>query len=97
MFGYESVLDVPPANAVRPQQHQSLPLEGRIGHCQKRKIAITSLFHLPHHNLLGNFTTSSYVTKSNWSKTALCFAKYLSLYCFFLRPNIEQLTANRTD
>jgi hypothetical protein len=37
MFGYESVLDVPPANAVRPQQHQSLPLEGRIGHCQHAK------------------------------------------------------------
>jgi hypothetical protein len=46
-------------------------------------------------NLHGSLTTSSYVTKSNWSKTALCFAKYLSLYCFFLRPKIEQFTASK--
>jgi len=42
-------------------------------------------------------TTSSYVTKSNWSKTALCLAKYLSLYCFFLRPKIEQFTASKQN
>lgn len=48
-------------------------------------------------NLHGSLTTSSYVTKSNWSKTALCFAKYLSLYCFFLRPKIEQFTVNKQN
>ena len=34
--------------------------------------------------------TSSYVTRSSWSKTALCFARYLSFSCFFFFPNIEQ-------
>lgn len=43
----------------------------------------------------GTFTTSSYVTKSSWSNTALCFAKYLSRHCFFLRLKMEQLTAER--
>ena len=38
----------------------------------------------------GNLTTSSYVTRSSWSKTALCLAKYLS---FFFRANHEQFTA----
>lgn len=42
--------------------------------------------------LPGSLTTSSYVTKSNWSNTALCFARYLSRHCFFFLPNIEQLT-----
>lgn len=42
--------------------------------------------------LHGSLTTSSQVTRSNVSNTALCLAKYLSLYCFFLRPKIEQLT-----
>lgn len=45
-------------------------------------------------NLLGSLTTSSQVTKSSWSKTALCLARYLSLDCFFFLPKIEQLTAN---
>jgi hypothetical protein len=35
----------------------------------------------------GNLTTSSYVTKSNWSNIELCLAKYLS---FFFLPNQEQ-------
>ena len=42
----------------------------------------------------GSRTTSSYVTRSSWSKTALCLAKYLSRDGFFLRPNHEQLTVN---
>ena len=48
----------------------------------------TSVFRLN----AGNLTTSSYVTRSSWSKTALCLAKYLS---FFFRANHEQFTARK--
>lgn len=47
------------------------------------------------YNSPGTFTTSSYVTRSSWSKTALCFARYLSRHCFFLRLKMEQLTARK--
>ena len=46
----------------------------------------TSVFRLN----AGNLTTSSYVTRSSWSKTALCLARYLS---FFFLANHEQFTA----
>lgn len=44
--------------------------------------------------LRDTLTTSSYDTISNPSYTALCLARYFSRDCFFLRPNIEQLTIN---
>ena len=39
--------------------------------------------------------TSSYVTRSSWSNTALCFARYLSLQCLRFFGNHEQFAATR--
>lgn len=37
------------------------------------------------------------MTRSSWSNTALCFARYLSFSCFFFLPKMEQLICSFFD
>ena len=46
---------------------------------------------------LPKIQTSSYVTRSSWSNTALCLARYLSFSCFFFLPKMEQLICSFFD
>lgn len=81
-------------DTVSTKQHKCFSMKSWISNWTNLifKLIKENSFMIPIY-LRGTLTTSSYVTRSNWSNTALCLAKYLSRYCFFFRPKIEQLTA----
>lgn len=101
ILGNQCVFDMTSTNTMSTEQYKCFPLKCWIANYSHMETLINCLFRMTGRQYRqvgysrGILTTSSYVTKSSWSKTALCLARYLSRHCFFFRPKIEQFTISQ--